>query len=246
MIFLFRVIFLIIIGALVSLLCIIFCLFNPRNPKNVARIAHCYGRCLRPFLGIKVIFREPQSIKTPADRVYIANHQNNFDVLVASDAVQPKTVTIGKKSLVWIPFFGQVYWLTGNILLDRQNKSKARETLNHVVQQMQKKDISIWMFPEGTRSKGRGLLPFKSGAFKTAIEAKAPIVPVCVSDTSQIKLNRWNNGTVIVEILEPIETVELNKQDSKELMNQCYHLMQDKIEKLNQEVLNLNKKGIEK
>ncbi len=38
------------------------------------------------------------------------------------------------------------------------------------------------MFPEGTRSRGRGLLPLKTGAFRTAIQANVPIVPICASN----------------------------------------------------------------
>lgn len=243
MIFLFRIICLFILGIFVSFIGVIFCLFNPKNPKNVARFAHLYGLILRPFLGIKVITRASESIKKPQSRVYIANHQNNYDVPIAGEIVQPKTVTVGKKSLVWIPFFGQLYWLSGNILLDRNNKSKARDTLGQVVAQMKKKDISIWMFPEGTRSNGRGLLPFKAGAFRTAIEAGAPIVPICISDTTKIKLNRWNNGFVIVEMLEPIETAHLEKQEAKKLMDECHQLMQEKIASLNQEVLKLNQEN---
>ncbi|MDE9448418.1 1-acyl-sn-glycerol-3-phosphate acyltransferase, partial [Xenorhabdus bovienii] len=98
-------------------------------------------------------------------------------------------------------FFGQLYWLTGNILINRENRTKAHGTISQVVNQIKKHQISVWMFPEGTRSRGRGLLPFKTGAFHAAIAAGVPIVPVCVSSThGKIKFNRWNNGTVIVEI----------------------------------------------
>ena len=79
---------------------------------------------------------------------------------------------------------------------------KRCSTISQVVAQIQKRKISVWMFPEGTRSRGRGLLPFKTGAFHAAIAAGVPIIPVCVSNTSnKIKLNRWNNGLVIVEML---------------------------------------------
>ena len=44
---------------------------------------------------------------------------------------------------------------------------------------IQQRQISIWMFPEGTRSRGRGLLPFKTGAFHTAISAGVPDYPDC-------------------------------------------------------------------
>ena len=102
---------------------------------------------------------------------------------------------------------------------------------------MKKRDLSVWMFPEGTRSRGRGLLPFKTGAFHAAIAAGVPIVPICVSNTNnKINLNRWNNGHVIVEMMTPIDTSGYTKDQVRELATHCHQIMADKIEKLNQEV----------
>lgn len=242
MVFLFRLIIVLFIGILTCVLGVIFCLFNPRNPKNVARFAHLFSFFFKPILGVKVDTRKYPEIENLGSCVFIANHQNNYDMVVAADIVQPKTVTVGKKSLALIPFFGQLYYLTGNILIDRNNKSKARDTINLVVKEIKKRGISIWMFPEGTRSRGRGLLPFKTGAFKAAIAAGVPIVPICVSDTNNIKLNRLNNGHMIVEMLSPIETKNLRKEDARTLMEQCYQQMSEKIAQINLEVTKLNNK----
>jgi 1-acyl-sn-glycerol-3-phosphate acyltransferase len=240
MVFLFRLISVVLIGIVTCVLGIIFCIFNPHNPKNVARFAHLFSFFFKPILGIKVYTRINANINKLGSYVYVANHQNNYDMVVAADVVQPKTVTVGKKSLAWIPFFGQLYYLTGNILIDRNNKSKAHDTIRQVVNEIKKHDISIWMFPEGTRSHGRGLLPFKTGAFKAAIAAGVPIVPVCVSDTNNINLNRLNNGHMIVEMLDPIETKNLRKEDARLLMEQCYQQMASKITQINNEVEQLN------
>lgn len=242
MLFILRAILVLIVGIIICLVGTLFCLFNPRNPKNVARFAHIFGIFLRPIFGIKVATRECEGIKDIGNCVYIANHQNNYDILVAAKIVQPKTVTVGKKSLVWVPFFGPLYYLTGNILIDRDNKSKARDTISQVVSEISKKQISIWMFPEGTRSRGRGLLPFKTGAFRAAIAAGVPIVPICVSNTNNIKINRWNNGQMIVEMLDPIETKNMTKDNAREVMDYCYQIMSAKITQLDQEVAQLNQK----
>ncbi|MFQ1007376.1 1-acyl-sn-glycerol-3-phosphate acyltransferase [Gilliamella apicola] len=240
MVFIFRLIFVVITGIILCVLGVIFCLFNPRNPKNVARFAHLFSLLFQPVFGVKVTTRPYSKISNMGSCVFIANHQNNYDLVVAADIVQPKTVTVGKKSLAWIPFFGQLYYLTGNILIDRNNKSKARDTIEQVVREIQNHGISIWMFPEGTRSRGRGLLPFKMGAFKAAIAAGVPIVPICISETNNIKLNRFNNGHMIVEMLDPIETKNLHKEDAKTLMEQCYAKMSNKIAEINAEVQQLN------
>lgn len=157
-----------------------------------------------------------------------------------SAAVTPKVVTVGKKSLAWMPLFGQLYWLTGNILIDRANRSKAKGTIDQVVNSMKESDVSVWMFPEGTRSRGRGLLPFKTGAFHAAIGAEVPIIPIVCSSTDHIKLNRWNNGHVIVEMLPPVSTEGYGKDGIRELANVCREQMKEKLEALDEEVKQRN------
>ncbi len=155
-------------------------------------------------------------------------------------SLRENTVSIGKKSIVWIPFFGLLYWLSGNILIDRKDKHSAKRTIEKTVERIGKDQLSVWMFPEGTRSNGRGLLPFKMGAFHTAIKAGVPIVPVVLSNTAGFKLNRLNNGYVIVESLQPIATEHYPLEDIKKLSSICHKLMVDKIKQLDDEVSLLN------
>jgi len=66
-------------------------------------------------------------------------------------------------------------------------------------------------------------------------------VPICVSTTSgKINLNRWNNGHVIVEMLEPIATCNYSKDQVRELAAHCHELMKAKIELLDAEVAQLD------
>ena len=114
---------------------------------------------------------------------------------------------------------------------------KAHGTIAEVVNHFKKRRISIWMFPEGTRSRGRGLLPFKTGAFHAAIAAGVPIIPVCVSTTSnKINLNRLHNGLVIVEMLPPIDVSQYGKDQVRELAAHCRSIMEQKIADLDKEV----------
>ncbi|WP_312948238.1 1-acylglycerol-3-phosphate O-acyltransferase [Superficieibacter sp.] len=231
-----RLIVVVIYSILVCVFGCIYCLFSPRNPKHVATFGHLFAR-LAPVFGLKVERRMPADAGSYGNAIYIANHQNNYDMVTASGIVQPPTVTVGKKSLIWVPFFGLLYWLTGNLLIDRNNRSRAHSTIAAVVDQFKKRRISIWMFPEGTRSRGRGLLPFKTGAFHAAIAAGVPVIPVCVSNTSnKIKLNRLNNGLVIVEMLPPIDTSRWGKDQVRDLATHCREVMAAKIAELDKEV----------
>ncbi|CAH6815337.1 1-acylglycerol-3-phosphate O-acyltransferase PlsC [Vibrio chagasii] len=218
-----------------------YCLLSPRNPKHVFTFGRYFGRMSKVF-GIKLELRIPEDAYSRGQHVYVANHQNNWDLFTVSSAVTPKVVTVGKKSLAWMPLFGQLYWLTGNILIDRANRSKAVGTIDQVVDNLKGSDVSVWMFPEGTRSRGRGLLPFKTGAFHAAIGAGLPIIPIVCSSTGGVKLNRWNNGHVIVEMLAPINTEGYDKSNVRELANLTREQMAAKLEELDKEVIELNKK----
>ncbi|WP_394204563.1 1-acylglycerol-3-phosphate O-acyltransferase [Shewanella waksmanii] len=211
----------------------LFCLIRPRHRNNVHMFAKIFSWAA-PVLGIKVIVRKPKK-EASEPCIFLANHQNNFDMFTHTAAVPKGTVSLGKKSLAWIPFFGQMYWLSGNILIDRKNRSRAFETMANTARKIKEKCLSIWIFPEGTRSRGKGLLPFKSGAFHTAIEAGVAMVPVLASNQEHIRLNRWNNGVVIIEVMDPIETKGLAKSQVKELSTRIHGLMSDKLAQLNQE-----------
>ena len=125
-------------------------------------------------------------------------------------------------------------------MINREDKSKARDTIKQVAEAIHHRDLSVWVYPEGTRSKGRGLLPFKTGAFRMAIEAGVPITPMCTSTThNKIDLNRVNNGIVITEMLEPIDVSGYKLSDARELANRCHALMAEKIAELDAEVARL-------
>ncbi|CAO95488.1 1-acylglycerol-3-phosphate O-acyltransferase [Erwinia tasmaniensis] len=236
MLALLRTIVVVVYSLLVCILGCIYCLFSPRNPRHVATFGHLFGR-LAPVFGLKVELRKPAGAENYPNAIYICNHQNNFDMVTAAAIVQPTTVTVGKTSLLWVPFFGLLYWLTGNLLIDRENRTKAHGTIGELVAQFKKKKISFWMFPEGTRSRGRGLLPFKTGAFHAAVAAGVPIIPVVVSNThGKIKLNRLKNGLAIVEMLPPVDTQAFADQSVRKLATHCRELMSAKLDALNGEV----------
>ncbi|MGB2147653.1 MAG: 1-acylglycerol-3-phosphate O-acyltransferase [Vibrio toranzoniae] len=224
---------------IITLFAFVYCFFSPKNPKYVYLFCRCFHQ-LQKIVGVKTVQRGLDNAPTPEKSVYISNHQSVFDFVTDPGMLRPRTVTLGKRDLLWVPFFGLLYWITGNILINREDKSKARDTINQVAEDIHRRDLSVWVYPEGTRSKRRGLLPFKTGAFRMAIEAGVPITPMCTSTThNKIDLNRINNGIVITEMLEPIDVTEYKLSDAKALANRCHALMADKIAQLDEEVAHL-------
>ncbi|MCK3654979.1 acyl-phosphate glycerol 3-phosphate acyltransferase [Pasteurellaceae bacterium Macca] len=236
-----RVIAVVVVAIAICLGGTIYALLRGRHPSSTGVVARMFGS-LHRLLGIRLMTRHYGTFNGPA--IYIGNHQNNYDMVTIASMVPERTVSVGKRSLIWIPFFGLVYWATGNIFIHREKRSSAINTMNQVGEIIKKEQISIWMFPEGTRSRGRGLLPFKTGAFYTAISAGVPIVPVvCSTLHNKVDLNRLNNGVVICEQLEPIDTSGYSRENMGELIAKCHALMAAKIAELDQEVAELERQG---
>ncbi|WP_017444740.1 1-acylglycerol-3-phosphate O-acyltransferase [Gayadomonas joobiniege] len=239
MLAIFRVFLLGVFVILASIAGIIFCLLRPFHRNNVYWLGQMFGRAA-VIIGCKVIIRSNDKAYAARPAVFIANHQNSYDIFTLCRSVLPNTVTIGKKSLKWIPFFGQIYWLGGNILIDRENRRAAMATLKKSRDVLLKRQVSVWMFPEGTRSYGRGLLPFKRGAFQLAAAAKVPVVPVVMSSTDGIKLNRWDNGHIIIELMDPVELTDAQQKNIKIACQDFHALMLAKLNQLDDEVKALN------
>ncbi|RBP79475.1 1-acylglycerol-3-phosphate O-acyltransferase [Marinomonas rhizomae] len=237
MLLLIRMALLLLLIVGVTLLGIVFCLLTLWSRNRVYYFG-CVFAQVAPLFGISVEGRVAESAKNIPQAVYVANHQNNFDLFTLAAVVPKGVVTVGKTSLRWIPFFGVLYWASGNFLINRENRKQAIATIDQIVSNMKKTGLSIWMFPEGTRSRGRGWLPFKRGAFHAAVQAGVPIVPiVCSSTHGQVGLNRWNNGKVIVEMLPPIDTAGMHETDVVNLLSFCEQQMHETQQRLDQELL---------
>jgi len=206
--------------------------FNPDNSRLCARLYAWPALCL---LRLRLKAEMRPLLEHRRACVIVANHQSNYDLFVLGSVVPKRTVSIGKKSLKWVPFFGQLYWLAGNVLIDRGNARKAKQAMLTTTETLQRKDTSIWVFPEGTRNLGKELLPFKKGAFQMAIAAGVPIIPVCVSSyLKQMRLNRWNSGQILIRSLPAIPTAGLSLDDLPALIDECRTQMQQCIQALDQ------------
>lgn len=238
MLFLIRMALLLLLVVGVTLLGIVFCLLTLWSKNRVYYLGRVFAK-VAPLFGLSVEGRVAESAKNIPQAVYVANHQNNFDLFTLAAVVPKGVVTVGKTSLRWIPFFGALYWASGNFLINRENRKQAIATIDQIVSSMKKTGLSIWMFPEGSRSRGRGWLPFKRGAFHAAVQAGVPVVPVvCSSTYGQVGLNRWDNGKVIVEMLPPIDTTGLHETDVVNLLKSCEKQMHETQQRLDQELLN--------
>ncbi|AVU75739.1 1-acylglycerol-3-phosphate O-acyltransferase [Pseudomonas sp. Fig-3] len=237
MLFLLRMLLMGVHFVLAGVLGVILGLCRPFNPDNSRLCARLYAWPAMCILRLRVKAEVDTLVNKSQSCVIIANHQSNYDLFVFGNVVPYRTVCIGKKSLKWVPLFGQLFWLAGNVLIDRGNAIKARQSMLTTTHTLQHEDTSIWVFPEGTRNLGEDLLPFKKGAFQMAIAAGVPIVPVCVSSyIKHMRLNRWRGGDILIRSLPAIPTAGLSLDDMPQLIAQCREQMRECIAVMDRQV----------
>ncbi len=218
----------------VALLGILVCLLRPFNPDNTRICARMFSLGGLKLLGVRLHVKGLEHLQSMPPSVVIANHQDNLDLFIHGGLIPRRCVSVGKKSLRYLPLFGQVYWLAGNIMIDRSKSKASITTMTETTQALKDRQTSIWVFPEGTRNKGNNLLPFKKGAFHMAKQANAPIIPICASAYPQhLRLNKWHAGDVYIEVLPAVQTKDIPHEVINSLCQQIHAQMSETIEHLN-------------
>ncbi|WP_373044257.1 lysophospholipid acyltransferase family protein [Vulgatibacter sp.] len=117
--------------------------------------------------------------------VMVSNHVSLMDAPAIVAHAPQKVRFVAKKSLFYVPVFGQALWAAGNISVDRAKTGSATRKLREMSAKVGK-EISVLFFPEGTRSAQAELMPFKKGATVMAIQAQVPVLPIAVAGTEEV------------------------------------------------------------
>lgn len=209
-------------------------LFRPFHPIHIFYMANIWGPISAFIMGVKFKKINFDQLDSNSPCVYVMNHQSNMDIVIAAQIKLKNTVTLGKKEIFYFPIFGQWYWLSGNVLIKREKRSSVVRSMLRVNKTITKKNRSILIMPEGTRSKGKGLGKFKTGAFRTAISAGVPIVPIIVSDWyDNVDLNRLQSGEIKIKILPKVSTNGLDSSQAEELSKKVHGVMNEELMVLN-------------
>jgi len=183
-----------------------------RNPINNKIVGAIYYWGARLITGIRVKVKGRENIPEKAC-VYVFNHQSSLDGMAMGKLGLRRAAVLGKKELLYVPFFGWGFWLAGNIFLDRGKGRENTKRVDAAVQAIVKRNVSICIFPEGTRNhETDDLLPFKKGGFVIAEKAGASVVPVVIQSFKKVydKSKRMvKSGEITVSVLPAISSAEL-------------------------------------
>ncbi len=184
--------------------------FRVLRIKTTNYFAYIAGRGFILISGSKLrITGKENTRKGPA--IFISNHTSTLDLFIAMSHVPPGTSGVAKREIVRVPFFGQVYGLSGHLVIDRSRTDRAVAGMQELGNLVRKHDLSVFMWPEGTRSRNGRIKKFKKGFAHLALQTGLPVVPFVMKGA----YNAWQptssiiKGTPIdLEILPPIDTSE--------------------------------------
>ncbi len=153
--------------------------------------------------------------------VVMSNHQSLYDVPAIYQALKRPLRMVTKTELFRIPIWSRAMRCAGFIEVDRSDPEKARRSLQSA-ESLLAKGTSIWIAPEGTRSRSGALGPFKKGGFHLALAARARILPVSITGTEQVLTatgRRVREGvSVRVVVSPPVDATAFGEDALEPLM----------------------------
>ena len=195
--------------------------------KILDQYVHMWMSTLMKLAGCKVNVKGLENI--PKDRavVFVANHQGDYDVPITMTQLGAPPAMVAKIETRKIPMVRTWMELLDCIFIDRKDPRQAIGAMRDAGKILENGQ-NIVVFPEGTRSRGDHMNPFKTGVFKIPFHAGAPIVPVVIDGSYKIMEANHNlmcPGTVNLTVLPAIETKDLDRAAQKALPNQIAEMI---------------------
>ena len=190
-----------------------------------------FGRTLLTATGINlnVLGKENLTVQRPA--VFIFNHRNQADPMIAGRLVETNFTSVGKKELEKDPIVGTMGKIMDAAFIDRDDPKKAVEGLKKV-EELARKGLSILIAPEGTRLDTTEVGPFKKGPFRIAMSAGIPIVPIVIRNAEVVAArdsSTFNPGTVDVVVYPPIPVDDWTHDNLSERIAEVRELYLDTL-----------------
>ncbi len=179
-----------------------------RNGRWVHLYSCFWGQCYfyaNPFWRARFEGRNLLPWRGPA--VLVANHASIADILLLYGLYRPYK-WVSKKSVFKLPFIGWNMRLNRYVGLERGNRQSILKMVTECEHWLSR-GVPVLLFPEGTRSEDGQVKEFKDGAFRLAINARCPVIPIVVMGTGQLLPKHGyllgNGYHCLAKVLPPID-----------------------------------------
>jgi 1-acyl-sn-glycerol-3-phosphate acyltransferase len=192
------------------------------------RVARAWARTLLGVAGVRADVEGLEQIDPNGSYVFIANHASYYDTPLALAHIPVQFRFLAKRGLFQIPFLGTHLSRAGHIPVPREDPRAAVKTMQTAAETIQRKKISLLIFPEGGRSHDGSMRPFKEGGAYIAIKAGVPVVPLALIGTRAVL--PYGSGVICpgkvkLRILKPIETKDMTLKDRGRLTEELRALI---------------------
>ena len=197
------------------------------------RIARLVGHTALRLQGIEFVVEHFERVATREARIVLFNHTSQLDLFIFAALFPPGGSAVGKKEILWVPLIGWCFWAFRLYTIDRKNLERAKTSLKRVGDDLKKQRMSVFMAPEGTRSRDLRLQSFKKGAFHLAAETHVPIVPAIVRGAGECQPVGQlvaDPGVVGVEFLPPIATQDYSTENVDAKSEELHELFARRLE----------------
>jgi fatty-acyl-CoA synthase len=174
--------------------------------EAAGRITTAALRAYFMLAGWRVQVEGRENIRGGASRMFVSNHTSYADVLVLMAALGADYHFVAKGEVRSMPFFRTFLRKLGHFAFNRED-SRARLQQAEEIEQTLRRGESVFVFPEGTFTAQAGVRAFQLGAFKAAIAAQRPVVPVALDGTRRVlRDGAWlpRPGRIAVTICPPL------------------------------------------
>jgi lysophosphatidate acyltransferase len=194
--------------------------------------ARLMGRTLFALSSSPLTIVGAEHLRADRPAIYVANHTSALDALLAMFLSPVGTVGVAKREIAYIPFFGQLYLLSGHVLIDRGHNPQAVATMTAAAALVRRHRLSLFMWPEGTRARDGRLQPLKKGLVHLARETGLPVVPIVVSGAHLVwRKNelRVDPHPVRVEVLAPLSTAHWGEIDLEQALEEVHRAFREHL-----------------
>lgn len=162
------------------------------SPRVGNFTGHCWARVACWLTPVLAFVEGKENIEKRKSYIIVANHQTGWDIFLLYGYLPIDFRWLMKKELRKVPFIGYASEKVGHIFIDRSSPRAAIKSLEEAKSKLVNGN-SVVIFPEGTRSRGKEMRPFKKGAFKLAFELDLDILPVTIVNSYKIKRKGFFN-----------------------------------------------------
>lgn len=204
-----------------------------RNDRIASNMVRWIFKVLMAVTGSTITVTGKEHI--PDEPVlYVGNHRSFFDVVSGYASIDGRCGFIAKKELKRIPLLSIWMELISCLFLDRENVKEGLKTILAAID-LVKNGTSVWIFPEGTRSRTDEMLEFKEGSMKIAEKSGCAIIPVAFKGTDDVFEKHMpfiRPSHIRICFGEPIYPKQLSREEKKFLGAGVRSKIQDMLDEM--------------